>query len=185
MRRCASAFARRKARRPWVCGFYPGSHPAEHARGSAKTFDQARGAFEIARRYFLAKCTEADFEQYRRNRAFHAWKEAMLEAGPQATDTSCGWPGHLLLRRVRVGMAYDSAARSECEAANGGGHASSACRSGCQCAPRSCGRGHLRNRSARSPVERWDHGAARRSTSRTWSSTSMLRTWSPRRNEIR
>ena len=182
MRRCASAFARRKARRPWVCGFYPGSHPAEHARGSAKSFDQARGAFEIARRYFLAKCTEADFEQYRRNRAFHAWKEAMLEAGPQATDTSCGWPGHLLLRRVRVGMAYDSAARSECEAANGGGHASSACRSGCQCAPRSSG---LRNRSARSPVERWDHGAARRSTSRTWSSTSMLRTWSPRRNEIR
>src|SRR6516165_11646637 len=24
----------------WVCGFYPGN-PAEHARGSAKTFDQA------------------------------------------------------------------------------------------------------------------------------------------------
>ena len=38
----------------WVCGFYPGN-PAEHARGSAKTFDQARGAFEIAWRYFLAK----------------------------------------------------------------------------------------------------------------------------------
>ena len=81
MRRCAAAFARRKARRPWVCGFYPGSHPAEHARGSAKTFDQARGAFEIAWRYFLAKCTEADFDEYRRNRAFHAWKEAMSEAG--------------------------------------------------------------------------------------------------------
>ena len=120
--------------------------------------DLRPGHFEIARRYFLAKCTEADFEQYRRNRAFHAWKEAMLEAGPQATETSCGWPGHLLLRRVRVGMAYDSAARSECEAANGGGHASSACRSGCQCAPRLCRRGHRRNRSARSPVERWDHG---------------------------
>jgi len=64
----------------WVCGFYPGN-PAEHARGSAKTFDQARGAFEIAWRYFLAKCTEADFDEYRRNRAFHAWKEAMSEAG--------------------------------------------------------------------------------------------------------
>jgi len=32
----------------WSYGFYPGSHPSEHARGVAETFDQARGAFEIA-----------------------------------------------------------------------------------------------------------------------------------------
>jgi len=65
----------------WACGFYPGSHPTEHARGTAKTLDQARGAFEIASRYFLAKRTEADFDEYQRNRAFQAWNEAMLEAG--------------------------------------------------------------------------------------------------------
>jgi hypothetical protein len=41
----------------WACGFCPGSNPAEHARGIVETFDQARGAFEIAWRYFLAKRT--------------------------------------------------------------------------------------------------------------------------------
>ena len=41
----------------WACGFYPGSHPSEHARGITETFDQARGAFEIAWRYFLARHT--------------------------------------------------------------------------------------------------------------------------------
>ena len=44
-----------KPRWQWSCGFYPGSHPSEHARGIAETFDQARGAFEIAWRFFHAK----------------------------------------------------------------------------------------------------------------------------------
>ena len=39
----------------WACDFYPGSHPSEHAKGTAETFDQARGAFEIAWRFFHAK----------------------------------------------------------------------------------------------------------------------------------
>ena len=26
----------------WACGFYPGSHPSEHARGIVDIFDQAR-----------------------------------------------------------------------------------------------------------------------------------------------
>jgi hypothetical protein len=37
-----------KPRWQWSCGFYPGSHPSESAKGIAETFDQARGAFEIA-----------------------------------------------------------------------------------------------------------------------------------------
>jgi hypothetical protein len=41
----------------WSCGFYPGSHLSEHARGIAETFDQAHGAFEIAWRFFHAKRT--------------------------------------------------------------------------------------------------------------------------------
>lgn len=65
----------------WHCGFYPGSHPGEHASGSADTFDQARAAFEAAWAAFLAKRTETDFEEYRRDRAFRAWKEAMWAAG--------------------------------------------------------------------------------------------------------
>ena len=67
----------------WACGFYPGSDLSEHASGMAKTFDDARGAFEAAWRAFLAKRTEADFEEYRRDRAFHAWKRAMWAAGLQ------------------------------------------------------------------------------------------------------
>jgi hypothetical protein len=85
---CASAPSRSGSETPtgtprwqWACGFYPGSHPAEHARGIVDTFDQARAAFEIAWRYFHAKSTEADFEEHRRKRAFHAWKETMWEAG--------------------------------------------------------------------------------------------------------
>jgi predicted GIY-YIG superfamily endonuclease len=65
----------------WACGFDPGRRPTEHAKGAAKTFDEARRAFEIAWRYFLAKLTEADFAEYRRSRAFHTWKETMWEAG--------------------------------------------------------------------------------------------------------
>jgi hypothetical protein len=41
----------------WACGFDPGGHPTAHARGTAKTFGEARQAFEIAWRYFLAKLT--------------------------------------------------------------------------------------------------------------------------------
>jgi hypothetical protein len=47
----------------------------------AKSFERARGAFEIAWRHFLVKRTEADFAEYRRDRAFHAWKQAMWAAG--------------------------------------------------------------------------------------------------------
>jgi hypothetical protein len=65
----------------WSCGFYPGSSPADHARGTAETFDQARGAFEVAWRFFLAKRTDGNFDAYRRDRAFHAWKQAMWAKG--------------------------------------------------------------------------------------------------------
>jgi hypothetical protein len=46
----------------WSCGFYPGSRPADHASGIADGFNQARGAFEVAWRFFLAKHGEADFD---------------------------------------------------------------------------------------------------------------------------
>jgi hypothetical protein len=65
----------------WACGFYPGSHLSERASGLAESFDQAPHAFGAAWRVFLANRTEADFEEYRRDRAFHAWKQAMWAAG--------------------------------------------------------------------------------------------------------
>jgi hypothetical protein len=52
---------------PWgrSCGFYPGSHPREHQRGTAATFDQARAAFEVAWRVFVSRRTEGDFQEWR------------------------------------------------------------------------------------------------------------------------
>jgi hypothetical protein len=65
-----------------------GVHPRDHQYGSAATFEQARAAFEAALNRLLPKLTAADFEEYRRDRAFHAWKYAMKDAGctmPTAT----------------------------------------------------------------------------------------------------
>ena len=49
--------------------------------GTAKTFDAARAAFDIAWQWLLPKFTKADFMKYRRHRAFDAWKRAMWDAG--------------------------------------------------------------------------------------------------------
>jgi len=65
----------------WACGFYPGAEPQEHARGLAGSFEAARAVFEAAWGVFLAKRTEADFEEYRRDRTFHVWKQAMWAKG--------------------------------------------------------------------------------------------------------
>jgi hypothetical protein len=65
----------------WACGFYPRSHLAERTSGLAQSFDEVRRAFGAAWRIFLANRTEADFAEYRRDRAFHAWMQAMWAAG--------------------------------------------------------------------------------------------------------
>jgi hypothetical protein len=65
----------------WRCGFYPGCNPGEHTNGTAETFDQARADFEAAWMVFLSKRTEADFQEYRRQRALTAWKYKMWDTG--------------------------------------------------------------------------------------------------------
>ena len=65
----------------WHCGFCPGSEPGEYTSGAAASFWEARAAFEAAWRVFLAKRTEADFEECRRERASTAGKYAMWDAG--------------------------------------------------------------------------------------------------------
>jgi len=54
----------------WSRGFYPRSHRLEHHDGTAETFEQARAVFEAAWRDYLPGCTEADFTEYRRQRAW-------------------------------------------------------------------------------------------------------------------
>jgi hypothetical protein len=63
------------------CGFYPGSHPREHMAGSAHDFERARADFEAAWRIFSTKRTEADYQAWRDNRDWTAWKYAMWDAG--------------------------------------------------------------------------------------------------------
>jgi hypothetical protein len=53
----------------WSCGFYPGTEPGEHCGGIAETFDEARDAF--------ATFSEADYEAWRRQRDWTAWKYRM------------------------------------------------------------------------------------------------------------
>jgi hypothetical protein len=65
----------------WQCGFYPPSHHGQHIEDTAASFNQARADFEAAWREYLPKCTEVDFEAYRRQEAWTAWKYAMLDAG--------------------------------------------------------------------------------------------------------
>jgi hypothetical protein len=84
-RRCPGRQLRHCARacRPtgWSVGFYPAADRGLRASGTAKTFDAARAVFDIAWQWLLPKITEADFTEYRRRRAFDAWKRAMWDAG--------------------------------------------------------------------------------------------------------
>lgn len=61
----------------WSCGFYPGVDPGEHRSGIVETFDGARGAFRAAWAGLEATLTEADYEAWRRQRDWGAWKERM------------------------------------------------------------------------------------------------------------
>jgi hypothetical protein len=56
-----------------------------HVRHAA-TFDQARIDFEKAWRVFLADRTEADFDEYRKHRAWTAWKYAMWDPDASAAQ---------------------------------------------------------------------------------------------------
>ena len=57
----------------WSCGFYP----LKRVDGTAASFEIAQSEFEAAWREYLPKCTEADFDNYRRQRDWTAWKYAM------------------------------------------------------------------------------------------------------------
>ena len=62
-------------------GFYPGSRPGECTNGTAADFEEARTAFEAAWRVFLAKRTEADFQEWREQQAWTAEKYRRCDRG--------------------------------------------------------------------------------------------------------
>jgi hypothetical protein len=65
----------------WSCGFYPGSRPGEIQSGTAATFDDARGEFASAWAVFLLTGTDADFQAWRDQLDFTAWKYARWDRG--------------------------------------------------------------------------------------------------------
>ena len=65
----------------WRCGFYPGSRSGECTGDTAASFDQARADFEAAWRIFLANRTQADFEEWREQRAWTAEKYRRFDRG--------------------------------------------------------------------------------------------------------
>jgi hypothetical protein len=88
----------------WQCGFSPAIDRCLRAGGTAATLEQARADFAEAWANYLPRCTEADFEGYRRQRAWTAWKYEMHETG-------CKLPTEMPELRSRrfCGMAIDSA----------------------------------------------------------------------------
>jgi hypothetical protein len=65
----------------WRFGFYPGMGAGKHQDGRAADFDHARADFEAAWRRILPTHTEADFQEWRDQHHFTAWKYAMWDAG--------------------------------------------------------------------------------------------------------
>jgi hypothetical protein len=76
----------------WSIGFYPVDHrPGHHVGDTAATFELARAAFEATWLDYLPRCTEADFAENRRQRAFTAWKYRMHDTGtPLPTQMTNG-----------------------------------------------------------------------------------------------
>jgi hypothetical protein len=67
--------------------------------GAAETFEIPRAEFAAAWKDHLPKCTEANFEEYRRQEAWTAWKYAMHDASLKLPTQFFGRPGSLFLWR--------------------------------------------------------------------------------------
>ena len=88
----------------WCCGFYPGSRPGECTNCTAATFQDAREAFEAARRIFLERRTEADFQKWREHQAWTAEEISPLRSG-RADDNEWTTAMRLVTRSERYAGA--------------------------------------------------------------------------------
>ncbi len=75
----------------WSVGFYPLDHRGKTRGGTGATFEAARAAFDAAWKTYLPLCTEGDFAENQRQRAFTAWKYRMHDTGtPRPTQMASG-----------------------------------------------------------------------------------------------
>jgi hypothetical protein len=73
----------------WSCNLHLASGRGRGGRGIAADFSTARAAFEETWHRLLPTLTESEFQEYRHDRASHAWKRAMWAAGlPLPTQTT-------------------------------------------------------------------------------------------------
>jgi hypothetical protein len=98
----------------WNCGFYPGSHPTECASGTAVTFDQARADFEEAWPVFLANRTHADFDEYRKHRAWTAGNPAPNFPYSRLVTLPFGLIQSNAIARLRDGLRRSHVGRAGC-----------------------------------------------------------------------
>ncbi|MCK1622413.1 hypothetical protein IVA98_03970 [Bradyrhizobium sp. 160] len=63
----------------WTLGIHPGLRLSQ--AGSAASFEEARSQFESAWARLAPTLTDKQFECWRRDRDFHAWKYRMWEKG--------------------------------------------------------------------------------------------------------
>ena len=85
------------------CGFYPGSGPGECIHGTSVTFDAARADFEQAWAVFLSNRTKADFQEWRDDRDWRAWKYSMWARGEKLPSQK---PNSMM--RCPCGERFDS-----------------------------------------------------------------------------
>ena len=65
----------------WRCGIPSESQRGACTEGTAADFPEARSQFDAAWRKLRSNYTDADFTDYRRARAWTAWKQAMWATG--------------------------------------------------------------------------------------------------------
>lgn len=65
----------------WTVSVYPASHRGIRDGGTARSFPEARAAFQQSWREIGPKITEADRQEHRRERAHTEWKYKMWSAG--------------------------------------------------------------------------------------------------------
>jgi hypothetical protein len=63
----------------WSLGFYPGTDVGQGEHGTGATFEECRSAFEQAWHRLKPQIAEADYERWRYQRDFTAWKDRMWD----------------------------------------------------------------------------------------------------------
>jgi hypothetical protein len=73
----------------WSCGFYPGcDRRTQMSAGNALTFEEAKAEFQKSWVRLQPQITPAMIDEWRQQRAFTAWKYAMIDAGCQLPTQS-------------------------------------------------------------------------------------------------